>query len=146
MGSDSNAASTDTEYATTRSSPPVLRRSRTDRVLFGVCGGVGHYLGVDPLLVRIALVVLVVAGFGTGILLYLAGWLLIPEEGRGEITHRARSPTPETLRVLAGAALVAVGVVLLFAEIVPWIADRQVIAALLLVGVGAVLLVRGPQR
>ncbi|HZD79229.1 MAG TPA: PspC domain-containing protein, partial [Actinomycetota bacterium] len=45
-----------------------LRRSRSDRVIAGVCGGIGWYLGVDPVLIRIAFVVLTVAG-GSGVLL-----------------------------------------------------------------------------
>jgi phage shock protein PspC (stress-responsive transcriptional regulator) len=57
-----------------------LYRSRDDRMLAGVAGGLGRYLGVDPTVVRIILVVLLVVG-GAGLPLYLAGWLLIPEEG-----------------------------------------------------------------
>jgi phage shock protein PspC (stress-responsive transcriptional regulator) len=65
--------------------PPLsqLRRSRTDRHISGVSGGLGRFLGVDPLIVRILFVVLALFG-GTGILLYALGWLLIPEEGQEE--------------------------------------------------------------
>jgi phage shock protein PspC (stress-responsive transcriptional regulator) len=58
----------------------MLRRSFQDRMLTGVAGGIGHYFGVDAMIVRIAFVVLTVFG-GVGIPLYLAGVLLIPEEG-----------------------------------------------------------------
>ncbi|MBV9379496.1 MAG: PspC domain-containing protein [Streptosporangiaceae bacterium] len=58
----------------------VLRRAYDDRMLAGVAAGVARYLGVDVLIVRIAFVVLAVVG-GAGIPLYLAGLLLIPEEG-----------------------------------------------------------------
>ncbi|MGH3153721.1 MAG: PspC domain-containing protein [Streptosporangiaceae bacterium] len=58
----------------------MLRRSLQDRMLTGVAGGVGHYFGVDAMIVRIAFVALTVFG-GLGIPLYLAGLLLIPEEG-----------------------------------------------------------------
>jgi phage shock protein PspC (stress-responsive transcriptional regulator) len=58
----------------------LLRRSYQDRMLGGVAGGVARYLGVDPTIVRIAFVVLTVFG-GAGIPIYLAGLLLIPEEG-----------------------------------------------------------------
>lgn len=57
-----------------------LRRSRDDRMLGGICGGFGAYLAVDANLLRIALVLATVLGFGTGILIYLACWLIIPEE------------------------------------------------------------------
>ena len=51
-----------------------LRRSQSDRVVAGVLGGLGRRLGVDPLVLRIATVVLAVFG-GIGIMLYAAAWL-----------------------------------------------------------------------
>ena len=57
-----------------------LRRSRTDRMLGGVCGGLGAELGVDPLLLRIGLVVATVLGFGLAAVLYLVAWILVPVE------------------------------------------------------------------
>ena len=59
---------------------PALRRPFDDRMLAGVAAGLARYFGVDPMLVRIAFVVLTVIG-GAGIPLYLAGLLLIPDEG-----------------------------------------------------------------
>lgn len=56
-----------------------LVRTSDDKMIAGVCGGVARYLGVDATLVRLLLVAAVIFGFGTGIILYLAGWLLIPE-------------------------------------------------------------------
>ena len=58
----------------------LLRRSYTDRMLGGVAGGLARYFGVDTMIVRIAFVVLTVFG-GAGIPIYLAGLLLIPDEG-----------------------------------------------------------------
>ncbi len=57
-----------------------LRRSRTDRMLGGVCGGLAQTLGVDAAILRIALVVATLLGFGLGIVVYLAAWILMPEE------------------------------------------------------------------
>jgi phage shock protein PspC (stress-responsive transcriptional regulator) len=57
-----------------------LRRPVHDRMLAGVASGIADYLGVDETLVRIAIVVATFFG-GAGIAVYLAGWLLIPEEG-----------------------------------------------------------------
>ena len=57
-----------------------LRRSCTDRMVAGVAGGVAQYFGVDATIVRIAFVVLTLVG-GVGVPLYLAGLLLIPDEG-----------------------------------------------------------------
>ena len=56
-----------------------LVRSREDRMLAGVCGGVAEYLGVDATLVRILVVVGTVLGFGSLIVAYVIGWVLIPE-------------------------------------------------------------------
>jgi phage shock protein PspC (stress-responsive transcriptional regulator) len=55
-----------------------LRRSRTDRMLGGVCGGLAESLGVDATAVRIGLVTLTVLGVGTGIIVYAAIWALAP--------------------------------------------------------------------
>jgi phage shock protein PspC (stress-responsive transcriptional regulator) len=58
-----------------------IRRSATDIKLTGLCGGVARYLGVDPTLIRVGVALLALSG-GVGLVLYLAGWLLIPVEGR----------------------------------------------------------------
>ena len=57
-----------------------VRRSRDERVVAGVCGGLARRLDVDPVLVRVLAVVLTIVG-GAGLILYLAGWLLLPAEG-----------------------------------------------------------------
>jgi phage shock protein PspC (stress-responsive transcriptional regulator) len=57
-----------------------LRRPVQDSVVAGVAAGLARYLGVDVMIIRLAFVVLTIFG-GAGIPLYLAGLLLIPEEG-----------------------------------------------------------------
>jgi phage shock protein PspC (stress-responsive transcriptional regulator) len=84
-----------------------LRRTTGDaNVLGGVAAGIARSLGIDPILVRVAFVVLTVFG-GSGVLLYLVGWLFIPEDGRsqsaGERFFRDNN-------ALAIAAAVVVGV------------------------------------
>jgi phage shock protein PspC (stress-responsive transcriptional regulator) len=56
-----------------------LTRSRTDRIVGGVCGGLGRYFNVDPIFFRIGAIVLAFVG-GAGVLLYLAALLLVPSE------------------------------------------------------------------
>ncbi|GAA3848107.1 hypothetical protein GCM10022243_12740 [Saccharothrix violaceirubra] len=56
-----------------------FRRSRSDRMVAGVCGGLSELIGVDAALLRVLLVAATLFGFGTGALLYLAGWILVPE-------------------------------------------------------------------
>jgi phage shock protein C len=57
-----------------------LMRSRTDKVIAGVAGGIGQYLAVDPVIVRLAFVALCFTG--VGILLYPVLWLIMPLEGQ----------------------------------------------------------------
>jgi phage shock protein PspC (stress-responsive transcriptional regulator) len=56
-----------------------LRRSRTDRMVAGVCGGAAVALGVEANLLRLGLVLLTVFGVGLGAVAYLAAWILVPE-------------------------------------------------------------------
>ena len=57
-----------------------LVRSRGDRWLGGVCGGVADYLGVDATLVRIVVAVATVFGLGSLVVAYLVAWVLMPAE------------------------------------------------------------------
>jgi phage shock protein PspC (stress-responsive transcriptional regulator) len=63
--------------------PQPLERPTEDRMIAGVASGIARYINVDVTIVRIVFAVLVIVG-GAGIPLYLAGWLLIPEEGAGQ--------------------------------------------------------------
>ncbi|SDK47139.1 phage shock protein C (PspC) family protein [Actinopolyspora mzabensis] len=56
-----------------------FRRSREERMIAGVCGGAAELFGVDATIVRIVLVAATLVGFGTGLLIYLACWLIVPE-------------------------------------------------------------------
>ena len=56
-----------------------LRRSRTDRRIAGVCGGLAQFLDIDPTAVRVAMALLVLFG-GMSLIVYLVMWLIIPDE------------------------------------------------------------------
>ena len=58
-----------------------LYRSSTDVVLGGVCGGLGDYVGIDPVLIRLLFVFLAVVN-GFGVMLYLILWIILPEKER----------------------------------------------------------------
>jgi len=57
-----------------------LRRPHDDRIIAGVCSGIGRYFGVDPVLIRVAFAVAVVLTWGTAVLAYPIMWFLMPEE------------------------------------------------------------------
>ena len=116
----------------------LLRRSRSDRVIAGVCGGIGRYLGVDPVLIRVAFVVLAIVG-GGGILLYILGWILIPEEKEGENLGESPPPSADMARLVFGGALIAIGVILLLGLSLPRIGKYLWPLALIAVGVAVIV-------
>jgi len=54
-----------------------LYRSEDDRVIAGICGGLGEYFSIDPVLIRLLCIVSIMLG-GGGLIIYLLGWVLIP--------------------------------------------------------------------
>lgn len=70
---------TNETYTETTTPTRKLRRSRDDRMVAGVCGGFAKLLGVDAAVLRILLVAATILGFGTGAVIYLACWLIMPE-------------------------------------------------------------------
>jgi len=58
-----------------------LRRSRTNRVIAGVCGGLAEYFGISATLIRIIFVLLALPGGAPGILPYVILWIVMPESG-----------------------------------------------------------------
>lgn len=57
-----------------------LVRSRDDKVVAGVCGGLGEYFGIDPIIIRILFAIITVSG-GSGFLVYIILWVVMPERG-----------------------------------------------------------------
>ena len=60
-----------------------LYKSRTDRKIAGVCGGVAEYFDIDPTVIRLIWLISVLA-FGTGLLAYLLAIIIVPEKPSGE--------------------------------------------------------------
>jgi phage shock protein C len=56
----------------------VLRRSRHNRIIFGVCGGLGEFFGISPWWFRLAFIIAAIPGGVPGIGLYLLLWIIIP--------------------------------------------------------------------
>jgi len=60
-----------------------LYRSRTNRMIFGVCAGLGEFFGIDPSIVRLVFAAGALFGFGSFILIYLVMFFVVPEEPVG---------------------------------------------------------------
>jgi phage shock protein PspC (stress-responsive transcriptional regulator) len=124
---------------------PQLRRSRTDKILGGVSGGLAEYTGIDALLWRVGFVALALAG-GTGVIVYLLLWLLmpagptyygVPAEPRVKVPAGPRSPVPG---LTIAALLIVVGALALITRFGGWDPGPRGFlgAALLVVGLGLV--------
>jgi len=59
--------------------PRLLRRSRDDRMVAGVCAGLADYLRLDPTLIRVGFAVLTIITWGVALLAYVVAWALMPE-------------------------------------------------------------------
>ncbi|MCG2768061.1 MAG: PspC domain-containing protein [Anaerolineae bacterium] len=145
-----------------------LYRSDTDKMIGGVCSGLGEYLGIDPTIVRIFFVLLGLAD-GFGGLIYLVLWLVLPPAGQtettsleqtiragtDEIAERARAlggelreasgrPHPQT-NLIIGGVLVLFGALFLIRNLditwLRWLNFGMLWPALLIVA-GVVLLTR----
>lgn len=128
-----------------------LYRSRTDRILGGVAGGLGDYFGIDPVLIRLAWVALAFSGIG--VVAYIVAWIIVPEEPVGAArddepaaTHPAprRSGDRAGARIVFGSILIAVGGLLLLDWVIPDI-DR-LLWPLVIIAIGAGLFVYGARR
>jgi len=89
-----------------------LRRSTTDRVIGGVCGGLGQYTGIDPVVFRIVFGVLAVFG-GAGLVLYALAWLLVPDDTAAESEAQRLLRGRGTLATLFALGAAVIGVVVL---------------------------------
>lgn len=122
----------------------ILRRSKQDRVLGGVCGGLGRYFDVEPVLFRIAFLVLLLPG-GFGILLYIVSLLAIPEFRSVEDERRDSVKAPlsqRTAGTTVGVILIVMGGLILLERIVDVI-DPPIVAAVALIIFGALFIWRG---
>lgn len=57
-----------------------LYRSRKDKILGRVCGGIANYFSIDPVIVRLIWILLSIGSFGAGIIVYVIAWIIIPQE------------------------------------------------------------------
>jgi len=131
-----------------------LYRSRRDRMLFGVAGGMARYLNLDPAIVRLVWVLLFLA-VGSGILLYIVAAIVIPEEPEGatpDVASTSGGPATAHDRrdatngaVLLGAALVVIGAWFLLQRLIPAL-DPVVVWPVVLIVLGGALVLGALRR
>jgi phage shock protein PspC (stress-responsive transcriptional regulator) len=119
-----------------------LRRSRSDRMLAGVSGGLAAYFDVNPVFYRVGFVVLALLG-GAGIVIYAVCALVIPDDGRDDsIVEAAIRDRRERPWRLVGLALVGIAALALVAQAHVWPSGDVGWALVLLAGIA--LLAFGP--
>lgn len=100
-----------------------LYRSRTDRMVAGICGGIANYFNIDPVIVRVIWLLAIFGG--AGIIIYIIAWIIIPENTVSEsqekmvesgLIAKSNKRTSE----LFGYLLIILGGVLLIEKIYPW--------------------------
>ena len=65
-----------------------LYKSRTDRKIAGICGGLGEYMDVDPTVIRLAtLLVMLMSAIIPMLIVYIIGWIVIPDQPSGNQVH-----------------------------------------------------------
>jgi len=148
-----------------------LYRSRKDKVISGLCGGIGEYFNVDPVIIRVLAVFLTFWG-GSGVLAYIVGVIVVPlqpleaEESEAPVAAEQKAPvinekpdlpvgrSAETGALIIGIVLVVLGGIFLLRN-VPLFDDyywwfRHHIGRLLwpsiLIAVGAFMIIRGAKK
>ncbi len=136
-----------------------LYRSRNEKILAGVCGGLGEYFNIDPVFVRILFVVALFSG-GLGLIAYIVFWIATPE--RPLITPSTQNntnnlvdnefsvmpekkETPTRTKLVLGFILIAIGVFIILSELIPNF-DLEFILGLVLIGLGLFLLLANKHK
>jgi phage shock protein C len=147
-----------------------LHRSKTNRVISGVCGGFAEYFSIDPTIIRIICIIISLSG--TGILAYIVAAIIMPDERKASYTGSDWKPNADTWRtntgksaendiedekdnwdqpvkynseknrLVMGAILVGLGVLFLGKQIMPWF-DLKYLIPMLLIGVGGFIIYKG---
>lgn len=125
-----------------------LMRSESDKMIGGVCGGLSAYLGVDPVLIRLAFVILLLAS-GVGLAIYVILWIIMPTESRIEPEIRVMSEDaytdPSAMKArfspaaTVGVLLILFGAFFLMSQ---WGGAPGYIWPIILIGAGLYYLIR----
>lgn len=131
-----------------------LYRSKENKVVAGVCGGIAEYLETDPVWIRL-LAVFTIFLNGIGIILYILAWIFIPENPNQRISSKTKAENIVDDAVkqkkkgdhgpIFGIILIVLGSLFLVKRYFPSF-DFDILWPLVLVGVGAMLLIRGKKK
>ncbi len=126
-----------------------LYRSKSNKVIAGVCGGIGEYLDIDPTVIRLLWVIITIP-WGFGVIAYIICMFIIPEEPAGKSVKKVKeSPKAEILehegKIIGGLIMVLIGTILLannlgLFSMFPWLSWNYV-WPFILIGIGAILLI-----
>lgn len=130
-----------------------LYRSNKDKMIAGVAGGIGEYFDIDPILVRIAFVILTFV-HGIGIIAYIAALFILPKKIDTEFIHPTFNPNPDNLvqpqkvdgkGKIFGSILVIIGAILLLNNLLPSF-DFDFVISLILIGLGLFILLNAKKE
>lgn len=121
-----------------------LYRSPTNKIIAGVCGGLGEYFAVDPVFVRVFAVLLAIIPHGFGLVAYIVAWIIIPK--RDDLVVEDSPPEKERPMstwnsYLPGIILIGIGLLLLAREFWFWF-DWEDFWPVLLIAGGLYLILR----
>ncbi|HUG32534.1 MAG TPA: PspC domain-containing protein [Acidimicrobiia bacterium] len=119
-----------------------LYRSRDEKIVAGVSGGLGEYFAIDPVWFRIGFIVLALGG-GSGILVYLLMWLIVPESPEGHVASGGSRGTINGAAVI-GIVFIFIGTIALVNTLAPWLG--QYLWPVIFVVGGLALLLGGVDR
>ena len=117
--------------------PARLTRSRGDRMVAGVAGGMAAYLNIDPAWVRLAWLVLLF--LGPGVPLYIIAWIAIPEADNDTATRERAGSTGDNGKIILGGLLILGGTTMLANRYLPWMKDLWLPAVLIAAGTGVII-------
>lgn len=127
-----------------------LYRSKSDRVIAGVCGGVAKYFNIDATIVRVLFVVFAFQSIQIMFLVYVVALIVIPEGSKteweiededdeaDETSHKSEPESKDT-RQLLGAILIGAGILILMSKMINWF-DTGMILAVGVIALGVYIL------
>ncbi len=135
----------------------LIYRSRTDRVIAGVAGGLAEYFKIDPVLTRLGFVLFTFAG-GAGLLVYVIAWIIIPErplpgeteptpaEAVAASTSQQHHHLVYEARIVLGSFLILLGSLFLADKIFPHFNLHGYFWPMILIALGGGLILYGTRR